>query len=277
MRRGIAPSFWMRSALALAFTLALGATCNPPADTDGVRTGAGKFPLGEARSDQVACPSGCGGKGGDCGDWWLVQAPGKGKLHVELANEPLKDGDGNAKPLDPRVGLVVKLVDGGGADLSRAEAVGDAAAAITSKATEGNYFVLIEPLDPKRKGATPYSLRVAFEAPKPKVKPSPPPPPPVVRQPPPPPPPPRFQTLTTAILEIEGPPGRPTHVLLEGGRSAGLRAGLAGRIVDGGRTIAPVEITEVFEGGSKARIVGPPAGRITPASEVQIDVPAGGP
>jgi len=260
-----------RSLFAVAFTLALGATCQPPADTDGVRTGAAQLPLAESRSDQLACPSGCGGKGGDCGDWWHVEAPREGKLHVRVENAAPKDEDGKPGEVDPKAALIVKLVDGGGADLTRAEAAGSAPAVLVRKVTEGSYFVLIEPLDAKRKGPQPYTLRVVHEAPKPK------PPEPVALPPPPPPPEPRFQTLTTAILEVEGPPGRPSQVLLEGGRSAGLRQGLQGRIVDGGRVIAPVEITEVFEGGSRARLIGPAAGRITPSSEVQIDVPVAGP
>ena len=271
-------SLWPRGLLATAFMLAMGATCQPPADTDGIRTGAAQLPLGESRADQLWCPSGCGGKGGDCSDWWQVEVPGRGKLYVEVQNEARKDDDGKAEELDPRAGVLVKLVNGGGADLGRAEAVGAAHAALKAKAAEGRYFVLIEPLDPKRKAKLPYTVRVHFEAKlQPVVTPVPPPPPIPDPAAPPPPPPPRFQTLTTAILELEGPPGRPTAVLLEGGRSAGLRAGLQGRIVDGGRTIAPVEIVEVFEGGSRARIVGPAAGRISPSSEVQIDVPAGGP
>jgi hypothetical protein len=275
MATGLVPrSPLARGFLAVAFTLALGATCQPPADTDGVRTGAAQLPLGEARADQLWCPSGCGGKGGDCGDWWHVEAPKAGKLHDRVENAAPKDKDGKTGELDPRSGLIVKVVDGGGASLGHAEAAGAAPAAVTSKVEEGSYFVLVEPLDPKRKAAQPYSVRVVFEAPKPK-------PVPVVVEPPPPPPPPppepRFQTLTTPILEVEGPPGRPTRVLLEGGSAAGLRGGLQGRIVDGGRVIAPIEIEQVFEGGSRARLLGPAAGRITPTSEVQIDVPVGGP
>ena len=264
----------VRAIGAIAFTLALGATCQPPADTDGLRTGAAPLPLQDPRADQLWCPAGCGGKGGDCADWWLVNVQKSGKLHVKLENQPWKDADGKPKDLDPRVGIVLELVDHDGAALGRAEAVGAAPAALTAPVAPGTYYALVEPLDPKRKGPEPYQIEARVELPKP-----PPSPPPQARppSPPPPPPAPRVQTLTTPIVELEGPAGRPTAVLLDAGRSAGLRSGLVGRIVDHGQTIAPIEVIEVFDGGSRARLTGPTAGRITPSSEVQIDVPAAGP
>ena len=79
------------------------------------------------------------------------------------------------------------------------------------------------------------------------------------------------------LHEVEGPAGAPTGVLIDAGRSAGVRTGLQGRIVESGRTLAPIELIEVYYGGSRARLLAPPTGRITPASEVQIDVPVGGP
>jgi hypothetical protein len=256
---------------ALALALALGATCHPPADPDGVRTGAAALPLGEVRTDSLACRSGCGGGGGDCADWWLVQVPGEGSVVVRVANEP-----GKGEPKQPPA-LVVKLVDASGQQVAQAEAVGTEAAGIASQVDRGSYFVDVEPRDPKQPGVLPYSLRASFEPrPPPPPAPKPTPPRPARETSPRPPSPPPTRTLTTAILETEGPPNRPTEVLLEAGRSAGIRAGLQGRIVDGGHTLATVTITEVYDDGSRARVIGIPDGRITPSSEVQIEVPIGG-
>jgi hypothetical protein len=54
-----------------------------------------------------------------------------------------------------------------------------------------------------------------------------------------------------------------------------MRAGLRGRLVDGGRELARIEIEEVFAEGSRARIRGTLQGPVTPSTLAEIEVPDG--
>ena len=244
------------AALGLALIAGSGATCQPPADPDGNRAGATPLALGATHADSLECPSGCGGHGGDCGDWYQTRVEGPGKLLVEVRNTGERASDN---------GIAVSLADAKGKIVANARAIGTEPAELEWRVAPGSYYVAVTPIDPKQKGAQTYEVRATYEAP--------PPPPPA---PPPPPPPPKFETHTSAVLEAEGPAGRPTTVLLEAGRAAGMRAGLRGRLVDAGRTIGEIEIIEVYDQGSRARLAAPPTAPITPTTEAQIDVPVEG-
>jgi hypothetical protein len=85
----------------------------------------------------------------------------------------------------------------------------------------------------------------------------------------------RFETVSSMVLEVETGSGRPRFVIIDGGRRSGHRAGFRGRLVEGGRFVAEIEIIDVFEDGSRARIETELAGAITPQTTAEIDVPAG--
>ena len=84
---------------------------------------------------------------------------------------------------------------------------------------------------------------------------------------------PRFETSYWMVLEVEGAGGQPRFVVIDGGRKNGLRRGFRGRLIEGGRSIAEIEIVEVYDDGSRARIATELADRITPRTAAEIDVP----
>jgi hypothetical protein len=86
---------------------------------------------------------------------------------------------------------------------------------------------------------------------------------------------PRFQTSSWMVLEVESEMGRQRFVIIDGGRKNGLHRGFRGRLIERGRAIAEIEIVDVFEEGSRARIATELVDRITPQTAAEIDVPAG--
>jgi hypothetical protein len=62
--------------------------------------------------------------------------------------------------------------------------------------------------------------------------------------------------IRSDLLEVERSSGQPVAVLLEAGAGEGLRRGMVGELVDGGRVIGELEIIAVYDDGSRARIVG---------------------
>jgi len=61
-------------------------------------------------------------------------------------------------------------------------------------------------------------------------------------------------------------------VLLDAGSTQGLRVGLRGRLLDGGRAIATLEIVEVYPEGCLARVEGT-SGPIGATSSAEIEIP----
>ena len=92
----------------------------------------------------------------------------------------------------------------------------------------------------------------------------------------PPPPRPRFESISAEVIEIEGRPGDPHAVLIDRGRSDGMRPGLRGRLLENGEEIATVEIVDAYADGSRARIEGSLQAPITAHTRVEIDVPVSG-
>ena len=84
---------------------------------------------------------------------------------------------------------------------------------------------------------------------------------------------PRFETSYWMVLEVETASGQPRFVIIDGGRKNGLQRGFRGRLIEGGRSIAEIEIVEVYDDGSRARIATELADRITPRTAAEIDVP----
>ena len=87
---------------------------------------------------------------------------------------------------------------------------------------------------------------------------------------------PRFETSSWMVLEVEAERGRPRFVVIDGGRRNGLHRGFRGRLIERGRSIAEIEVVDVFDEGSRARIATELVGQITPQTAAEIDVPVGG-
>lgn len=84
---------------------------------------------------------------------------------------------------------------------------------------------------------------------------------------------PRFETTSWMVLEVETEGGQPRFVIIDGGNKNGLQRGFRGRLIERGRSIAEIEIVEVYDDGSRARIATELADRITPRTTAEIDVP----
>lgn len=85
-----------------------------------------------------------------------------------------------------------------------------------------------------------------------------------------------FEILHAEVLEVNeaGPEGR--VIRLDAGAAKGLRAGLRGRLIDGGREIGTIEIVEVYPAASLARVDDAASSTIGARSAVEIDIPITG-
>jgi hypothetical protein len=213
-------------------------------DTDGVPEGATLLPLDRTWPNSLDC-------GRDCVDWYKTPVDGSGTLEVRVDPRP-----GAGPP--PR--FHVELYR---ADLSAlGSAIGDpgAAAGVRTRVAAGSTFTRVR----VEGGAMGYEiharlLRPSSSAPPPR---------------PPAPPPPRFQTVTARVIELEGRAGSEQRVLVDKGSNSGVRAGARGKLVDAGRTLAEIEVIEVFADGSRARLLGPMHGVVSAETQAEIQVPA---
>ena len=234
-----------RAALApLALAAALLACAKPPPDLDAEPTGAVPLALDQRHADTLECDE------GDCADWYRLDVPAKGLLSVDL---------GPGAPDAPPGGLSARMVDAKGETLAIAASSHGEPLQLKAPVAAGTVLVEVTPADPK--AAVGYALLGRF-------KPAPPPPPP-------PPPAPRFETRRAAVLEVEDARSAQPSVLLDAGEAAGLRPGLRGVLVDGGKKLADVVIVNVYPDGSRARIEGVLAGTISPRTVAEIQVPLG--
>jgi hypothetical protein len=81
---------------------------------------------------------------------------------------------------------------------------------------------------------------------------------------------PSFRMLRTRVLEVEGK----RNVLLEAGAKSGIRSGQSGKLIDDGRVIGEIVVTEVYNDGSRARIEAGLSGSVTPRTVAEVQVPA---
>jgi hypothetical protein len=132
------------------------------------------------------------------------------------------------------------------------------------RAEPGIYLVGIDA--PEKSRLFRYELLASFE----------PEPPRLVAPPAPTPPEPRFESVSAEVIEIEGRPSDPRAVLIDRGRSDGMRPGLRGRLIENGEEIATVEIVDAYSDGSRARIEGSLQAPITAHTLAEIDVPVSG-
>ena len=242
--------------------LALGVCAKRPPDTDATPPGANALALDTPRRDSLDC-----GKD-DCADWFRVDVPSKGRLVTDLSAEA---------PAGEDVRISISLADANGATLARDQTIGRAAISVSAEVVPGTYLIAIASNHP--------SARFEYSVTPRLLLPPPPPPKPVAlpikRNPapvkPPPPAPPRFETKRAEVLEVHenGPHGR--AVLLDAGASQGLRVGLRGRLLEGGRAIGTLEIVEVYPEGCLASVEGTGSNAIGTAGVAEIDIPIASP
>jgi hypothetical protein len=75
------------------------------------------------------------------------------------------------------------------------------------------------------------------------------------------------------VLEVERENGEPVAVLIDAGTPMGIEAGLRGSLVDNGQQIGRIEIVDVYDSGSRARLIGPLAAPITIDTEAVLRLP----
>jgi hypothetical protein len=213
-------------------------------DTDGVPEGATLLPLDRTWPNSLDC-------GRDCVDWYRTPLDGSGTLEVRV--EPRA-----AAGPPPR--FHVELYRG---DLSAlGSAIGDpgGAARVQARVAAGSALTRVR----VEGGAMGYEIHARLLRPASAPRPPPPPAPPQ----------PRFQTVSARIIELEGHAGSEQRVLVDKGSDSGVRAGARGRLVDGGRTLAEIEVIQVFPEGSRARVLGGMQGAVSAETRAEIQVPA---
>jgi hypothetical protein len=229
---------------AMLVIMALTGCPKPPPDLDGHPGGARPLALGTPRRDQLHC------KGGDCADWYRLRVEQRGELVIEVAAI-----DENASTTF----YSLQLNSHRNEPLGYGDPVGLGRKRLHWSSDPGTYLVGIAA--PEKSRPFRYEVLASFE----------PEPPRLVA--PPPPPQPRFESISAEVIEIEGRPGDPRAVLIDRGRSDGMRPGLRGRLLENGEEIATVEIVDAYADGSRARIEGSLQAPITAHTLVEIDVP----
>jgi hypothetical protein len=254
-------------AVAAAATLTLTSGCAKKVDPDGEPAGARPLALETWKADSLDC------KGGDCADWYRFEATDPGHVTVEVV-AVAKD--------HPVPAHALVLADGTGTRLGEAKSGAGPIMGLEAHVEKpGSY--LLEISEGEDAGPFEYQLRVNFQVDAP-------PPPPPQPQPlskqrqgrtvskrtePPPPPPPPLEKLTGTVLKIEGSADKVEAVVISLGTPRGMKPGMRGRVLEHGRTIANIEIVEVYRDGSRARVDGYVSGSISPAATVEIDAPKG--
>jgi hypothetical protein len=242
------------AAAALAALLVGGCASCLAADPDGTPWSARLLPFGTAHRDQLLCTVGrFFGRHNDCADWFRIEPKGPERVRVEL------HVTGRGTPPPP---VQLTLMDPEYKALEVRQSTGDGVLELSFVPEHDRYFLGVEPFQ-ARKTLRQYEIRATQDLP----------PPP----PPPPPPQPTFKKVRAEVLEVEREPSGNLSVMIDFSRAQGARAGLRGRLVEGAATLSEIEITEVFEDGSRAALRSAPSATITPRTQAEVDVPTGEP
>ena len=206
--------------------------------------------LGQWHKDSLHCAK------RKCEDWYLVSLTESSSLQVEVyspAGEGLPD-------------FVLVLEDATGAALTDSQPTGKSPRQLRRKLDAGEYWLHMKSTGEKDEPLN-YDILASVVKPKPattrrrsRPAPKPAPPPEVV--------------VSAEVLEVEKRDGEPRSVLIDAGKPQGLRAGQSGELVEKGRRIAKIEVTDVYEAGSRAEIKGPLEASITIDTRARISVPA---
>jgi hypothetical protein len=197
-------------------------------------------------------------------DWYKVEIPAEGALHVELSAPTGTLPSGVIVAMSDEKGLPqIQPTRAGGRDKVELE----------GPVQPGTAWIWVG-TEPEAKGPIPYQLQATFTPrptkPVPKPRPKRPPPPPVAK---PAPPPAAFRTVTTEVVEVERAQGDEQFATIRGGQQMGFQTGLKGRFREAGQVIGTFEIVEVYPKGSRVRIHGHLTGPVTERTEVDVDVP----
>jgi hypothetical protein len=169
---------------------------------------------------------------------------------------------------------ILRLENSDRHQIAKMDATGQSPRQIRKKVDPGLYLLLVESADPNGVRLE-YEILAELRDP-PKRAPRKPTIPPGASTPSPTPPPaPRPQPVwvDAEVLEVERNAGEPEFVLIDAGKPKGIRPGHTGQLVQNGRPIGEIEVKEVYDAGSRARIVGPLQAPITIETKAQIAVP----
>jgi hypothetical protein len=231
--------------LALVIAAPLAGCATPRPDSDGNPGDARTLELNLQHSDRLACQD---ERQPDCIDWFVLNLPGEGEIRLEVTA---------ANPEGITPDYVVTVANYRTDPLRHASNEGGREVLMTWSGDPGAYFVAVS------SGATQPPLRYDIVARYHPARPR------EDSQP-------RFETTSWMVLEVEAERGQPRFVIIDGGSRSGLRKGFRGRLIERGRFIAEIEIVDVFDEGSRARIATELVDRITPQTAAEIDVPVGG-
>jgi hypothetical protein len=237
---------------ALVIAAPLAGCATPPPDSDGNPDDAQTLQLDLERRDRLACQD---PTRPDCVDWFVLDLPGEGEIQLEVtATHP--EGlapDYEVTIANHRADPLQHLSNQGRPEVQMAWS-GDPGAyfvAISSgpSKTVLQYRIVARYQPPAARDDSRPKFETKFET--------------------------EFETISSMVLEVEAERGRPRFVIIDGGRRNGHREGFRGRLIERGRFIAEIEIVDVFDEGSRARIATELVGAITPQTMAEIDVPAG--
>jgi hypothetical protein len=215
-------------------------------DADGSPDDARTLELNVAHSDRLACQD---EERPDCIDWFVLNLPGEGEILLEVTA---------ASPEGVTPDYVVTVTNHRTDPLHHASNQGRPEVRMDWSGDPGDYFVAVS-----SGAAQPpfrYDIVARYQPARPREEPQP-----------------RFETTSWMVLEVEGERGQPRFVIIDGGSRSGLRRGLRGRLIERGRFLAEIEIVDVFDEGSRARITTELVDRVTPQTAAEIDVPVAGP
>jgi len=235
--------------LAALATCLLSAGC--ATDTHSTREEARSLPVGEWHKDHLHCEQ------GECLDWYQLAVDRNAELRVDVYS-PVERGLPD---------FVLKLEGPDGTVLENLPPTGRSPRRIRRRVEPGVYRLLVE-AEERDDGLLSYEVLTSLREPprRPARRRAPEPPPPEPARPEP-------SWVDAEILEVEREGGEARFVLIDAGRPKGVRSGLSGRLLQQGESIGEIEIVEVYDAGSRARIRGTLDGTITIDTRAQIAVP----
>jgi hypothetical protein len=231
--------------LALVMVAPLAGCATPRTDTDGNPGDARTLELNVGHRDRLACQD---ERQPDCIDWYVLDLPGDGEIQLEVRAD-----EGEGPPPDYAVTVANHRTD----PLRHASNEGSREVLVSWSGEPGPYFVAVS--SDATQPPLQYDIVARYQRPRPPEESRP-----------------RFETTSWMVLEVESEGGQPRFVIIDGGGRSGLRKGFRGRLLERGRFVAEIEIVDVFEEGSRARIATELADQITPQTAAEIDVPVGG-
>ena len=253
-RRLIGTSRWQALTVPGMLFVLCAATCGPPPppDLDSAQGRAVDRALNETTVDALDC------RAGDCLDWHRIRlvAPGTLRLEARVARS-------DERASDPSLSLI--LADGFGERIDGLDDVRSVEQELIRELNPGFYLIGVE--SPDRAKAMAYELTPRFaetvieeSAPEPTIRKK----KTVTPRKPIEPIEPRVRRVDAEVLEVEGQLSAPTAVLLDIGRARGVFQGMSGELMEGDDLVGRIEVLDVYDEGSRARLSSPLLRPITP-------------